>query len=312
MEIIGLYPGQGSQQRGMALSLYGASEAVRHLFELASESAKTDMYTLLSEGREAQLRQNAQVAITLANRSAHIRLVEMGFRFAAHSGFSLGELSAYASGGIIDDETLFAIIARRSDLMQQMSDQVRQERGDVMMAAVIGLNFEQLTILLSEQGFTDLYAANDNAPTQVVIAGVSDSLERARKLLTAHGARRVIPLSVSGPFHTPFMAEATVPFALYLDTKHFSEPKEPVISSVDGQVVESSLTARSLLANQLAQPLRWTAVMEQLKEMNKPFGEVGHGTVLAGLCKNNTVTTPCISLGSEEAIQGAIRMKNNE
>ncbi len=312
MEIIALYPGQGSQERGMGRSLWEASAQVRDLYEKVSDLVKINLRALIDEGSEGELTRHAQLIITLVNRSAHIRLKELGFHFAAHSGFSLGELSAYAAAAIIDDITLFQIIQKRVALMEEASAHAATEHGELAMAAVIGLDSDRINEVLKNEKIEHLWAANDNAPTQVVLSGTMRSLEAARKALSHAGARRIVPLRVAGPFHTPFMSSATTPFSYYLDSLPFFEPKEKVISSVDGSIVQTSLQARANLAGQLARPVVWTKVMRVLDAMNKPFGEVGHGSVLAGLAKHNKTDASCSSLGREEAIERFMRNYQDE
>ena len=307
MEIIALYPGQGSQQRGMGLSLYEASERVRTLFKEVSEIAERDMYTLLSEGSDGDLTTYAQLVITLVNRSAHLRLSELGTTIRVHAGFSLGELSAYAAASILDDATLFQIILTRMAMMETLSAKARDTHGELVMAAAIGLDYPAIEAVLEGERITDLWPANDNAPLQVVLSGTRSGLERARQPLFQAGVRRLIPLKVSGPFHTPFMEEATAPFARYLEGLPFSEPKEPVYSSIDGHLVKTAHQARANLASQLARPVRWTQLMRELAVHTTPFAEVGHGTVLCGLCKSNNIPWACVSLSSEEAIAHALK-----
>lgn len=175
------------------------------------------------------------------------------------------------------------------------------------MAAVIGLDYQTVHQLLLELNLPRLYAANDNAPNQVVVSGLSESIARAKAAFLEKGAKRFIPLKVSGPFHTPFMEEATAPFARYLEGLPFSEPKEPVYSSIDGHLVETAHQARANLASQLARPVRWTQLMRELAVHTTPFAEVGHGTVLCGLCKSNNIPWACVSLSSEEAIAHALK-----
>lgn len=302
--ILALYPGQGSQKQGMAIDLYHASHTVRELFELAGDIAGRNLYTLLSQGSEEELTQCAQTAITLASRSANIRLKELGIEIEAHSGFSLGELTACCSAGIFDDATLFTIVQRRTALMDEMSRKARQMLGELGMAAVIGLDYEAVTVLLEELNLKGLYAANDNAPNQVVISGLSESITQAKSVFLEKGAKRFIPLKVSGPFHTPFMEEATQPFRTFLDGLAMADPVDLVISSVDGKPITTALDAREHLSLQLARPVRWTAVMQRIKATrNSDIAEVGFGTVLTGLCKNNAVQSSCLSLGEETTIQ---------
>ncbi len=307
--ILALYPGQGSQSPGMALDFYQASTQVKELFALASEAAHTDLYQLLSTATEQELKQtrNAQLAITLSSRSTYLRLREQGYVFKAHSGFSLGELAAYAGAGIFDDHTLFTIIERRAALMDEMADKATRTQGELGMAAIIGLGFDQVVEAIAASQIQGIYPSNDNGPSQVVVAGLASAITLLKPILTERGAKRVIPLKVSGPFHTPFMEKATEPFLAFLETQTFADPKELVISSVDGNVIKSKEEAREHLARQLAYPVRWTRVLSKVKELtessNLSIAEVGYGTVLSGLCKNSGLDLVCNSLGTESAIQ---------
>jgi [acyl-carrier-protein] S-malonyltransferase len=306
--LIALYPGQGSQKPKMALDLYEASKQVRDLFALASDVSGLDLYQLLAEGSEEELKQTVatQLAVTLANRSAHLRLTELGFSFAAHSGFSLGELSAFAGGGILDDEMLFSLVTKRSALMDEEARKIEEIQGKLGMAAIIGLDYATVEQALREAQIPGLYASNDNSTTQVVIAGLQESIAQGKEVLQAKGARRVIPLKVSGPFHTPFMEGATEPFSAFLETLDFKNPHSLVISSVDGDVIKDAQQAKEHLAMQLAKPVRWTEAMKHLsslaKEKHAQVAETGFGTVLSGLWKNSNAEIPCRSLGSEDAI----------
>ncbi|MGE4585240.1 MAG: ACP S-malonyltransferase [Sphaerochaeta sp.] len=307
--ILALYPGQGSQSPLMATDLYQASKKVRDLFQLAGEIAGRNLYALVSEGSEDDLKptQASQFVITLANRSAQIRLEETGHTFVGHSGFSLGELSAYAGAGILDDTTLFTIVKRRSELMDEEARKAQQRYGELGMAAVIGLGFAAVNTILEEARLPGLYASNDNGPQQVVLSGLTESMLKAKDLLTEAGARRVIPLKVSGPFHTPFMQEATTGFRAFLDSLSFCDPTSLVLSSVDGSPIKDGEDAKDHLARQLAQPVRWTSVLGEVAALAQQTGaqvaEVGYGNVLCGLCKNSKLDISCIALGQETAIQ---------
>lgn len=316
VNIIALYPGQGSQQPNMALDLYASSPSVRDLFGLASEITHRDLHCLLETGSEEDLRQTevTQLVVTLANRAAHARLLELGFVITAHSGLSLGELSAYAAGGILDDATLFSLVSKRSALMAEAGARAKKEHGKLGMAAVIGMDFATVEKIFKENSLTGIYPSNDNGPNQVVIAGLASSIDKAKGHLIEGGARRVLPLKVSGAFHTPFMQEATEEFSDFLKGLPFSDPKAKVISSVTAEEVLGSERAKELLGMQLANPVRWTKVMqkmslvrEEMKQAEKNdhiiLAEVGPGTVLAGLWKNSGSDALCTPLGRESEIQ---------
>lgn len=310
VDLIALYPGQGSQFPKMALDLYDASASVRALFALASEVCETDLRKLIDEGDAASLQDTkvTQMVVTLASRAAHTRLKEIGVSFFCHGGFSLGELCAYAGGGILDEQTLFAAVRRRGILMAKAGEEARKREGELGMAAVIGLGFSQVEELLEKEQMEGLFCANDNGPRQVVVSGRKQMIARAKTLLMDHGARKVVPLRVSGPFHTPFMAEATGEFSEYLATLPFADPTEPVISSVTGSLVRTKTEARALLSRQLASPLRWTGTMEAASDLAKGkdgviVGELGAKPVLSGLWKSGGSPLSCRTLGSEEDIQ---------
>jgi [acyl-carrier-protein] S-malonyltransferase len=328
VNIIALYPGQGSQYPKMALDLYAASQKVRGLFALASETVHTDLYTLLETGSEEDLKQTevTQLVVTLANRAANIRLTELGLPTLLHTGLSLGELSAYAGGGILDDETLFALVRKRSSLMAQAGARVELIHGKLGMAAVIGMDFTGVEATIKGNSLQGVYPSNDNGPNQVVIAGLASALDEAKNFLLARGARRVIPLKVSGAFHTPFMQEATEEFSHYLEGLLFNNPTQSVISSVTAEEVTTGAKAKELLGMQLANPVRWTKVMqvvssikekrEQAKNKDKTeeneqiaLAEVGPGTVLTGLWKNSALPSLSIPLGKESEIQ-AMKKEN--
>jgi [acyl-carrier-protein] S-malonyltransferase len=293
----------------MALDLYETSAAVRDLFSLASEVCETDLYDLLENGTPEDLQDTAvtQPVVTLASRASYIRLRESGVSFLCHGGFSLGELAAYAGGGIFDDRTLFSIVRKRGLLMAKAGEEAQKREGELGMAAVIGLGFAQVERLLAAERLEGLFCANDNGPRQVVISGRKQMIAQARQLLTEHGARKVIPLRVSGPFHTPFMEEATAEFSAFLASQTFFDPTEPVVSSVVGKPVASSREARELLSRQLASPLRWTATMQTACSLAEgkdgvTVGELGAKPVLSGLWKSSGLPFDCRPLGSEEEI----------
>lgn len=308
--IIALYPGQGSQYPKMALDLFASSKRVRDLFELASEATHTDLYTLLDTGSEEDLKKTevTQLLVTLANRAVQVRLSELGFSLVCHSGLSLGELSAYAGGGILSDETLFPLVQKRAFLMAEAGLRIEEKHGKLGMAAVIGMGYESVQDILQAHSVKNVYPSNDNGPNQVVIAGLSTGIDEAKSHLIAGGARRVLPLKVSGAFHTPFMQDATEAFSSYLDSLPFSNPKQRVISSVTAEEVLTATRAKELLGMQLANPVRWTKVMQRISSIKEEtthtiLAETGPGTVLTGLWKNSGFPALCSPLGKESEIQ---------
>jgi [acyl-carrier-protein] S-malonyltransferase len=302
------YPGQGAQYPGMAVDLHAASAQVRQLFSIASEACGRNLLQLLESGtaEDLQLTENTQVVITLANRAASIYLAHAGIKAHTHAGFSLGELSALAGAGVLDDESLFHIVAERGKLMARSGESASKRIGRLGMAAVIGLGFDAVQAIFTTLGTTGLYCANDNGPKQVVLSGLADELEAVTEALKAAGARRIIPLKVSGPFHTPFMAEAAVEFSEFIQRFSFADPVSVVYSTVTGFVIPSGSEAKRLCALQLESPVRWTTIMQRIAgtlEEGSRVLEVGPGKVLAGLWKSAGHTALCYPAGTAEDLK---------
>ena len=301
------YPGQGAQKPGMALDLYDQSERVRNLFALASELCRKDLYALLADSDEHLLQQteNTQLAVTLANRSVTLVLQEHGIHLGCHAGFSLGELSAYVASGVLTDEELFAVVAKRGKLMAEATETAVKEYGELGMAAVVGIGFEEVAQVLETGGTDRLFCANDNGPKQVVVSGTASEISRYTDAMKVAGARRIIPLRVSGPFHTPFMAEAEAEFAEFLSGITFSNPKDLLYANVTGSLVSAGEEIRGLCSRQLSSPVRWTKIMRSIAEGQgfEHAVESGPGTVLTGLWRSGGFGVACKSMGTFEEIQ---------
>lgn len=300
------YPGQGAQKPGMAIDLYENSQKTRDLFAVASDVCGRDLYRLLAEGTDDELQQteNTQIAVTLANRSAAVVLLEKGVSLGCHAGFSLGELSAYAGAGVFDDRTLFQVIAQRSRLMAKASEEAEKRQGKLGMAAIVGLGFETVERVLAEGNARQLYCANDNGPSQVVVSGLASEISRFTDAFKASGARLVIPLRVSGPFHTPFMLEAEQEFAAFLSGIPFSDPVSPLYVNVTGSVAATAEEIRRSCAKQLSSPVRWTAIMHAIANTGGIDGavETGPGSVLTGLWRSGGTGLKCKPAGTYDLI----------
>lgn len=300
------YPGQGAQKPHMALDLHAHSKQVRDLFSLASEVCGRDLLSVLQQADETALQQTelTQLAITLANRSAAIVLHEEGIVPSCHAGFSLGELSAYAGAGVLDDQALFTVVSKRGRLMAKASEHAERTYGKLSMVAVVGIGFDAVQVVLTRMGTDTLYCANDNGPKQVVLSGTADELARCESALKEAGARRIIPLRVSGPFHTPFMDDAVKEFGEFLETIPFADPRQTLYANVTGSMVETGDEIRRLCTMQLSTPVRWTATMENMVAdgISKAL-EIGPGTVLGGLWRSSGLSVDCSPVGTYEEIR---------
>ena len=258
----------------------------------------TSLSRLCWEGPEAELTltHNAQPAI-LVHSIATYRVIEDRLpevRFAA--GHSLGEFSAYVAAGALSLADAVRTVRRRGELMYRAG----QERPGTM-AAILGLD-DAVAERVCAEASTDesvCVPANYNSPGQIVISGDTSAVQRAIELAKAAGARRVLPLNVSGAFHSPLMTTATPGLEAQLDTFALEAPRFPIVSNVTTEPVSDAATARETLIEQLTSPVRWTGCVQTIvREGMREFVELGPGNVLCGLLKRIDKATSCRSVGS--------------
>jgi [acyl-carrier-protein] S-malonyltransferase len=279
-----VFPGQGSQKVGMGRDLYDAHPVCRQTFEEADEALGESLSRLCFEGPEPQLvlTENAQPAILAVSIAAHRLLAHRGLRPDFVAGHSLGEYSAHVAAGTIAFADALRIVRRRGRYMQEAVPV-----GEGSMAAILGLpleKVEQACREASERGVVT--PANLNAPGQVVIAGAAPAVHLAAERAKALGARRVMPLSVSAPFHCPLMQPAQDRLAPELRALDATDPRVPVVANVDAEPRRDAASAIEALVAQVSSPVRWEAVVHRLaSEGVRTYVEVGPGMVLSGLVK---------------------------
>jgi [acyl-carrier-protein] S-malonyltransferase len=305
-----VFPGQGAQYPGMGQDLYEASEAVQELFALATEITGIDVKTLLFEGSEEELKktENTQVAITLVNLAVAEYLGEKGIVAEGAAGFSLGEYSALVYTGVLSAKDVFPLVKLRGELMAKACSALDQSEGAPGMAAVIGLAPEKVDEALDAAGVQGVYGANYNSPVQVVISGTAAGLQESAEVLKAAGAKRVLPLKVSGPFHSPLLQGAADDLKAALESIPFNDPKKALYSNVTGQRISSGVEAKALAVEQVVKPVKWTTEERLLVEEGyQRLIESGPGTVLTGLWKKFNSDIPCFSAGKLEQIEALIQ-----
>ncbi|NCB02653.1 MAG: ACP S-malonyltransferase [Spirochaetia bacterium] len=312
VKYVALFPGQGAQFPQMGLDLYDKYEKVRDLFTLAGDVTHTDFYNLLKTGEEEELQKthNTQLLITLINRCCSVVVKEKNYQPVVAAGFSLGELSAYTEASMLDEETLFSLVMHRGTIMARHGEMVQKELGQIGMAAVMNLSFDKIDEIITQSNIKHIYAANDNSTSQVVVAGLFSSISQIEPLLKEAGAKRIIPLKVSGPFHTPLMEGAKIEFEEILKNIEFSDPTFPVYSNVHAKVVQSKDEAKELLAKQLTSPVRWSSIVTEVEQSYPTHKaiEVGPNKVLTGLFRStNVVCYPSGSVGDIERIEKEMR-----
>jgi [acyl-carrier-protein] S-malonyltransferase len=278
-----LFPGQGSQYVGMGQDLYGSDPTARELFELAEEITGLPLTRLCFSGplEELTLTVNLQPAVTVVNLCLYRALQAAGVKPAAVCGHSLGEYSALFAAGVLSARDTLAAVTERGRVMQR---EAQAHPG--AMAAAIGLAPEKLAELLAplvQKG--PLALANFNTPEQTVISGTGELVAQAADLVKAAGAR-VVPLKVSGAWHSPLMAGAHQDFAAFLGSLDFQAPGLPVYLNSTAAPEADPERLRLAMARQLTSPVRWAELILNLKNAGvDTWVEVGPKNVLKGLVR---------------------------
>jgi [acyl-carrier-protein] S-malonyltransferase len=281
-----LFPGQGSQHVGMGSILFNSYPAVRRLFEEVSEDAGMDFAKLCFEGPEPELMRtsNAQPAITLVNLACVQVLRDESVSPSAAAGHSLGEYAALCAAGVFTPVETMRLVRIRGAAMQAAA-----ERHPGAMTAVFGLDQTALAAVCEEaRSVGCVEVANVNSPSQVVITGEKEALHKAAELAKKRGAKLAVPLKVSGPWHSRFMAEASAPMREALAQCAVSRPSIPVIANVTADVYPDDPGAiREALIAQLVSPVLWYDSVQRLaNDGHRLFIESGPGKVLSGLMRD--------------------------
>ncbi|MBX5436261.1 MAG: ACP S-malonyltransferase [Alicyclobacillaceae bacterium] len=288
-----VFPGQGAQYVGMGRELYGRYEAARAVFDEADRVLGYPLSQLCFEGPEDTLRvtYHTQPALLVASVAAYRVLCEvMGAHPTAAvwqpvvaAGHSLGEYTALVAAGSLSFGDAVHLVQQRGRWMDEACP-----AGQGAMAAVLGMEPSELEIICKHcsEGTQVVELANLNCPGQIVISGSAPAVERAAKIARERGARRVVPLQVSGPFHSSLMRPAADKLAALLDQVEFRPAQIPVAANVDGRLLREPAEIRDALVRQLCAPVRWEDdVRAMLAAGAEAFIEVGPGTVLSGLIK---------------------------
>jgi [acyl-carrier-protein] S-malonyltransferase len=277
-----IFPGQGSQAVGMGKALADTFDVCRATFAEADAALGEPLSDLIFEGPEDRLRltENTQPAILTVSIAAYRLLASRGFAPAFVAGHSLGEYSAHVCAGTLEFADAVRIVRRRGQFMQEAVPV-----GQGAMSAVMGLDAAGVARACQEAAQGEVVSpANMNMPGQVVIAGATAAVTRAGERALELGARRVVPLPVSAPFHCALMKPAEERLAPELRALHACDPRIPVEANVDAEPKRDAASAIDALVRQVSSPVRWEDVMRRLaSEGVRKYVEVGPGTVLCGL-----------------------------
>ena len=276
-----LFPGQGSQAVGMGKDLYENFETSKNVFDTADKVLGKSVTTLCFEGPEDSLKQtvNTQPCIVTMSISALEALKsQLDIKPDFVAGHSLGEYCAMYEAGVMSLETTFKAIQKRADLMSASAT------GGAMSAILNAPEgaLEEALKEASSVGYVDV--ANYNSPAQVVITGDNDAVAKAGEILLEKGARRVVPLPVSGAFHSKFMENASKEFVGFVSDLELNNASIPVVTNVDAKATVESADFREKMPKQICSSVHWTQTIQQMANDGvEIFVEIGPGKVLAGL-----------------------------
>lgn len=275
-----VFPGQGSQRHGM-LGALPSSDALGRLLDAAEALSGLELRAVATEGTPEQLADTraAQPLLYLADWAWGSEALAAGIKPRYLAGHSLGELAALAIAGVFSPEAGLELVVERSRLMAACADETPGG-----MAAVLGMDGKEIAAALGEM--SGVWLANDNAAGQVVISGTHEGLERATSALSEAGARRIVPLNVAGPYHSPLMTPAGDAFASLLEKAAFSDARIPVVSNTAPTATTDAAALRERLSSQITSPVRWTETMTFLRAAGvDTLVEAGPGAVLKGLAR---------------------------
>ena len=277
-----LFAGQGAQYLGMGRELYDQYELVRLTFDEASQVLGYDVRALIDQDEE-KLNQTryTQPAILTTSVAIYRLLADKGIEPDMVAGLSLGEYSALVAAGALDFKTAVALVAKRGSFMEEAAP-----AGSGKMVAVLNAEVSLIEAVCQEASAIGVVSpANYNTPSQIVIGGEVAAVDKAVELLKDAGVKRLIPLNVSGPFHTALLKPASERLAEVLGTVEFSDFVLPLVGNTEATVMEKE-RVRELLTRQVMEPVRFYDSIAKMQEAGvTEFIEIGPGKVLSGFIK---------------------------
>jgi [acyl-carrier-protein] S-malonyltransferase len=275
-----LFPGQGAQKAGMGLDFYKQSATAKEVYEKASSWLGMDVKALCFEENDMlNLTQYTQAAMVTTSLAMEMVVEEQGLHPDIAAGLSLGEYCALTVSGAMNLQDAIATVRKRGILMEQAVP-----AGQGGMAAVLGMEAEKIEAVL--EPIDGVGIANYNCPGQIVITGMKTALDTAIEALKEAGAKRVVELTVSGPFHSPMLKEAGEKLAEELEHVALGDVKIPYVTNVTAELVKNTDEIKGLLARQICSPVRWQQSVERMiAEGVDTFVEIGPGRTLTGFLK---------------------------
>ncbi|SMQ70319.1 [acyl-carrier-protein] S-malonyltransferase [Bacillus sp. OV166] len=301
-----VFPGQGSQAVGMGKELAEKHSEVMDYFKRADEKLNTQLSKLIFEGpkEELTITYNTQPALLTTSIAILEYFQKSGIKADFVAGHSLGEYTALVAAGTFTFEEGVYAVRKRGEFMESAVP-----NGEGSMAAVLGLDrapLSNVTSEISDAGFP-VSLANLNCPGQIVISGLKKGVELAAVKAKEAGAKRVLPLDVSGPFHSVLMKPAAVQLREVLDDIEMRDARIPIVVNVSAEPISSASVIKDKLIEQLYSPVQWEDSVRKMIDLGvDTFIEVGSGKVLSGLIKKIDKTVSTYSVSDEESAQAVI------
>lgn len=294
-----IFPGQGAQTAGMGRDFYEQTETGKKVYDKASELLGFSVPELCFEKNDrldiTEYTQAAMVTTSIA--MMRVLMEQTGVNPDVTAGLSLGEYCALAAAGVMSDKDAITTVRQRGILMQEAVP-----AGIGSMAAVLAMDASAIEDIIAE--IENVQIANYNCPGQIVISGKKEAVELAGVKLKEAGAKRVIPLNVSGPFHSKMLAEAGEKLGKVLDPIKVSTPKIPYVANVTAEYVRDASEVKPLLVEQVSSSVRWQQSVERmLKDGVDTFIEIGPGKTLSGFVKKITRDVTVLNIEKMEDLE---------
>lgn len=293
-----LFPGQGAQKVGMGKDFYEQSKLAADLIDQASDVLGLDLKKLcFEENDQLNLTEYTQVALVTVCLAMARTAKEKGLNPQMTAGLSLGEYCAIAMTGAMSDLEAISAVRKRGIFMEQAVP-----NGIGSMAAVLGLSGEKVFDIV--KNIEGVFVANYNCPGQVVITGKTQKIEEAKKSLITAGAKRVLPLKVSGPFHSPYLEEAGKKLEKELDKIQWKNPVIPYVTNVTAKAVTQKEEIKGLLKKQVSSSVLWQQSIEyMIRQGVDTFVEIGPGNTLSSLMKKINREVKVYQIGTMDALE---------
>ena len=301
-KIVFMFPGQGAQYVGMGKDFYDSFACSKEIFDKANEVLDIDVKKLcFEENEDINITEYTQAAMVTASVAILKKIEEMGLKPDLTAGLSLGEYCALVASDVMSFEDAVKVVRQRGILMQDTVP-----AGEGAMSAVLGMKKEAIEAVLPDvEGIVTI--ANYNCPGQIVISGESKAVAEAGEALKEAGAKRVLPLKVSGPFHSRMLTEAGKKLGQVLENVSVSKPQIPYVANVTAQYVTEAEPVKDLLVKQVSSSVKWQQCVEtMLADGVDTFIEIGPGKTLAGFMRKIDRSVKTLNVEKLEDIEKVV------